>query len=537
MKGLIRCAILLSISLFALVAQAQSASETQQENQASKTVAQDVLIIIEREQVRFTAQKSGVELQLQVFDQSGQVVYDSGVVSSQELIWVLQHANGEPVKSGLYAYSLSIKNPDAETPRVRKGHFIVDRVKDRDQQTDRLWITSRDESGVGTELTVATNEGVTVAGTGATTGERASANDRTSQDKGKTTDANAAPGTGVPGRIAKFTSTSDIGNSEIFETNAKLGIGTTNPLSKFHIASGASDILPPRLESPATNTFSAGWDFYHGATGVGYVGVPDQGTGVGPGEMLLYGVGTTSLWAGRQRSVVINPFGNVGIGIDPDIHRLRVHGNEILSTGNGAGFKFRNRGSNSANDDWVWYSQDNIARLWRANVGDVMSIDTHGRVEVGVLQITGGSDFAENFDLSSTRTGKDQATSQPLQPGLLVSIDPTNPGKLALSTKAYDRRVAGIISGAGGVKPGMVMNQEGTLAYGQHPVALSGRVYCWVDTSYGAVKPGDLLTTSNTPGYAMKATNAVKAHGAIIGKAMTGLKEGKGLVLVLVALQ
>jgi hypothetical protein len=87
------------------------------------------------------------------------------------------------------------------------------------------------------------------------------------------------------------------------------------------------------------------------------------------------------------------------------------------------------------------------------------------------------------------------------------------------------------------VKPGMVMSQEGTLAYGQHPVALSGRVYCWVDTSYGAVKPGDLLTTSNTPGHAMKATNAVKAHGAIIGKAMTGLKKGKGLVLVLVALQ
>jgi hypothetical protein len=35
----------------------------------------------------------------------------------------------------------------------------------------------------------------------------------------------------------------------------------------------------------------------------------------------------------------------------------------------------------------------------------------------------------------------------------------------------------------------------------------------------------------------MKAGDAVKAQGAIIGKAMTGLKSGKGLVLVLVTLQ
>jgi hypothetical protein len=35
----------------------------------------------------------------------------------------------------------------------------------------------------------------------------------------------------------------------------------------------------------------------------------------------------------------------------------------------------------------------------------------------------------------------------------------------------------------------------------------------------------------------MKASDAAKSQGAIIGKAMTGLKEGKGLVLVLVTLQ
>ena len=68
-------------------------------------------------------------------------------------------------------------------------------------------------------------------------------------------------------------------------------------------------------------------------------------------------------------------------------------------------------------------------------------------------------------------------------------------------------------------------------------VALSGRVYVKADASAGSIVPGDLLTTSSTPGHAMKACDHARAQGAILGKAMTGLKEGQGLVLVLVTLQ
>jgi len=153
---------------------------------------------------------------------------------------------------------------------------------------------------------------------------------------------------------------------------------------------------------------------------------------------------------------------------------------------------------------------------------------------VSSLVVTGGADFAENFDVDAT---KDSEIPSKIEAGMVVSIDPANPGKLQLSTQAHDRRVAGIISGAGGVKPGMMMSQGGTMADGKHPVALSGRVFCWADASQGAIEPGDLLTTSATPGHAMKVADATKAQGAIIGKAMTGLKDGKGLVLVLVTLQ
>ena len=150
-----------------------------------------------------------------------------------------------------------------------------------------------------------------------------------------------------------------------------------------------------------------------------------------------------------------------------------------------------------------------------------------GRITTQVLEITGGSDLSENFDIQTPNAG----------PGMIVSIDPTHPGELTVSNRAYDRTVAGVVSGAGGVKPGMLMGQRNSKADGKHPVALTGRVYCLVDASTDAIAPGDLITTSATPGHGMKVNDPTRAQGAIIGKAMTGLASGHGLVLLLVNLQ
>ena len=120
--------------------------------------------------------------------------------------------------------------------------------------------------------------------------------------------------------------------------------------------------------------------------------------------------------------------------------------------------------------------------------------------------------------------------------GSVVVIDDENPGALKLSGRAYDRRVAGVVSGAGGVKPGLTMNQSRVLQDGKN-VALTGRVYVKATAANGPIKPGDLLTSSDIPGHAMKVTDFDRAHGAVIGKAMDSLDEGSGLVLVLVSLQ
>jgi hypothetical protein len=158
--------------------------------------------------------------------------------------------------------------------------------------------------------------------------------------------------------------------------------------------------------------------------------------------------------------------------------------------------------------------------------GDVL---VTGQTTTEVLEITGGSDLSERFEVKEMDI--------PLKPGMLVSIDPETPGNLAVSREAYDKRVAGVISGAGDIETGMLMGQRGSAADGAHPVALSGRVYCMADASFGSIEPGDMLTTSSTPGHAMKAVDSDRSHGTVIGKAMSTLEEGQGLVLVLVNLQ
>ncbi len=154
---------------------------------------------------------------------------------------------------------------------------------------------------------------------------------------------------------------------------------------------------------------------------------------------------------------------------------------------------------------------------------------TVGRVTTPILEITGGSDLSEQFDITGP--------SAKIRPGMVVCIDASRPGKLQLCAEAYDHKVAGIISGAGGIRPGMLMGQGGTLASGDHPVALTGRVWTWCDASSGAIEPGDLLTTSGVLGHAMKVDDSSEADGAVLGKAMTALDHGRDLVLVLVSLQ
>lgn len=165
--------------------------------------------------------------------------------------------------------------------------------------------------------------------------------------------------------------------------------------------------------------------------------------------------------------------------------------------------------------------------------GTEMLIINDVQVEAKKRFIVTGADLAERFTVSPSN----DLNNESVKPGMVVSIDRAHPGALRLSNTAYDKTVAGIVSGAGGIQTAIELGQAGSIADGQVSVAVIGRVYCYADATYGSIEPGDLLSTSNTPGHAMKVTNFDSAHGAILGKAMSGLKDGKGLILVLISMQ
>jgi hypothetical protein len=172
--------------------------------------------------------------------------------------------------------------------------------------------------------------------------------------------------------------------------------------------------------------------------------------------------------------------------------------------------------------------------LWNASGVASILIDGdfnnsgRGRISTNELEITGGADIAEPFLVNNM---------DEIEPGTVLSIDPLNAGQLKIASNSYDRCVAGIVSGASEINPGLILKQTGTNADGKHLVALTGRVYCKAEAHNRPIRPGDLLTTSDLPGFAMAAGDMNRAQGAILGKAMTGLKNGQGLILVLVTLQ
>ena len=150
--------------------------------------------------------------------------------------------------------------------------------------------------------------------------------------------------------------------------------------------------------------------------------------------------------------------------------------------------------------------------------------------EDGSLQLAGdvileNADCAEDFYVDQ---------DSPPSPGTVVIL--MDDGHVSEAKTPYDTRAAGIVSGAGAYKPGLVLDRRPDLPGLRVPVALMGKVFCKVDASYGSIRAGDLLTTSETAGHAMIVADHARSHGAILGKALKSLSSGCGVIPVLAAL-
>ena len=141
-----------------------------------------------------------------------------------------------------------------------------------------------------------------------------------------------------------------------------------------------------------------------------------------------------------------------------------------------------------------------------------------------------------NLYLHGNLTGYDLAefisSDGTLEAGDVVEIDSSRIEGIKKSSTAYDTKVAGIVS----TDPGMKMNKNDDMK-NKVPLALSGRVPIKVTTEGGMIEAGDLLTTSSTPGYAMKCDDRAKCFGALVGKALEPYsKSGPGKITALVSL-
>ncbi len=378
------------------------------------------------------------------------------------------------------------------------------------------------------------------------------------------------------------------------DSDGNVGVGTATPAARMHIASG--DLFIGSVPSPLSvsqnlyientggstqNTFR----FDGFSNDLYIVSRSDPGAFFGSGIRFR----TAAAGAGELDRVSITPAGLVGVGtMEPEqpLHVFKGSAGSVSADGNSVAV-FENStnayltilapeaserglifGDNLNNvDASVMYSgganrlefrvQNNQTRLVIDNGGQIgigmlnpdYELDVNGAIRcnnkmiapeiqlsgsafvngltrTGTLEITGGADLAEPFEVSG---------STELPEGTVVVIDELHPGKLKISDQAYDTRIAGVVSGAGGINPGLTLKQAELLDSGQS-VALTGRVYVRASATNGAIKPGDLLTSSDIPGLAMKATDRERSFGAVIGKAMTGLENGNGLVLLLVNL-
>lgn len=288
-----------------------------------------------------------------------------------------------------------------------------------------------------------------------------------------------------------------------------VGIGTNSPIYKLHVVNVSTSAGFESNSNDATlivKQNDASGDLWKGF-----------GANGGDFEIVIKQNGVMNFYNGPHvRTISLNPsdtgnsgHGGISIYNNVGLKTLDLIGsNTIASDGGGKILIFNSNGDTTICLD-----------------GD---LNDDGRIYTNELQINGGSDIAELFHVRH---------ESEIIPGMLVSIDQEHPGDLIITSQSYERNSVGVISGAGGIESGLIMSQKGSKASGETQVAIAGRVFCLADASFGQINPGDLLTSSPCPGYAMKVNKYKKARGAIIGKALSTLEDGKGLVLVILIYQ
>jgi len=317
----------------------------------------------------------------------------------------------------------------------------------------------------------------------------------------------------------------------ILGNGSRIGVGTTTPKEPVHVV-GPLRVVNDGDGVPLLHLDSEfGWVFRQ------------RGSGSAAALEL-----TGNSVSNNNKNFLITSRGKVGIGTTEPNVKLHVAGGAIRVANDGDGVPLLHLDSERG---WVFRQRFSGASTALELTGNTASnnnknflIMTDGNVGIGTrepkakLHVAGsivvdddvileGADCAEDFDVDPAST---------VEPGTVMVIEPGR--RLRHCSHSYDTRAAGIVSGAGSLRPGIVLGRQRSGGTGRTvPLALTGTVYCNVDATSEAIEVGDLLTTSPTAGHAMRAGDASRSFGAVVGKALERLTAGLGQIPVLVALQ
>ncbi|MBM3777954.1 MAG: hypothetical protein FJW23_06885 [Acidimicrobiia bacterium] len=243
----------------------------------------------------------------------------------------------------------------------------------------------------------------------------------------------------------------------------------------------------------------------------------------------------------------ITAAGNVGIGVSAPGDRLVVAGSIVGGPGSvsNPGYMFHPKGFYGATG--LYAPAPNVIGFVNAG-GESARIDASGNLGVGIktpsarLHVGGDARVTGDMTVDGNLAAKYQDIAEwvdaiePLDAGMVVTVDPGGANRVAAAARAYDSSVAGAVS----AQPGIKLGEPGR---GRVLVAQSGRVRVLADARFGAIQPGDLLVTSPTRGHVMRSepidVGAQKVHqpGTLVGKALEALPSGRGEILVLLTLQ
>ena len=314
----------------------------------------------------------------------------------------------------------------------------------------------------------------------------------------------AATGTGVYGAHLASTGTNAAvwGITNSTEANAVAVLGEVNSTTPGAFSAAVRGIN--------SGTGAAGIGVWGSQAGSGWGVYGTSGTG--------FGVYAMSGGSGRNQAALRAHNGNIS-------HGMAAY---ITNSSDYHTAHFANSGTNGG----VLYLQNN-GNAAGVGGGDFITAKNSGESDTQFRVDSAGNVYGDGATYNSPADYAEMLLAEEgLEPGDLLAIGPD--GTLVKAVGAYNTNVAGVYSTEPGFVGGYSDEEDMT---GKVPLAVLGVVPAKASAENGAIQPGDLLTTSDTPGHVMKATERDLMLGAVVGKALEGLDSGTGTIKVLVTLQ